>query len=113
MTPGLYQLLAEKITALRASNARRDAPDVTPVDRDIYVSTGAGLENQIRNLQIAIRENEDFATSLGERLEELAESVHQSRNRALVITYLEEAQSRLLRELGDKNEGTGMSLPPN
>lgn len=102
MIKGLYQELAERTAALKRSNERRDAADVTPVDRDIYVSTGAGLEKEIRSLQMAIRENEDFATSMGERLEELAESAHKSRHRSLVITHLEEAQDLLLRELGDK-----------
>ncbi len=57
---------------------------------------------QIPKLHEALAENESMACRLQGVLNQLHVSKYKSRHRSLVITGLEDVQSRLLRELGDK-----------
>lgn len=64
------------------------------------------IRREVVKIEAAVLENETMASELTGLLNRANVSSHKSRHRSLVITGLEDVQSRLLRELGDKPQTT-------
>lgn len=77
---------------------------LSPQERHSKTLRQDEIRREMIQLDAAVFENETFARELQGLLMRLAVSNHKSRHRSLVITGLEDVQSRLLRELGDKPE---------
>lgn len=102
MITGHYRKLAE----LRARLLTRSAV-YADVDAQAYERHSAKVDMEmlrrqsITPLESAVAEDEALILELEGMLERLARSLHQSSDRSLVITKLEEAADRLNRSLGD------------
>lgn len=96
---GLQQLLSRK-------QAYLDSSEGTPNERHAVQVEVKELEAKIFATMGAILEGGEMVREIQGILNQLHVSKHPSRHRSLVITELENAQSRLLRELGDKPHET-------
>ena len=101
MIHGLYQQLAENIARQADATARLADPEISANERHSLEWTAGDLERASARLGIMIRENETLAIRIGEILRDVTDVCDKSRFRALCRTDLEQAQDRLLRELGD------------
>lgn len=95
--------IGERIEATRLIAS---ADDVTAHSRHAAAEDLPRLSRQFVALETAIAENQEAAADIGAWIERLETADHKSRHRALVVGKLEEAQDRLLRELGDEPVGT-------
>ena len=101
MIQGLYQKLADKIAQRESARERLADPDTSANEKHSLQWTAGDLDREIERLVEHIGQDEDMAKAIGQFINFLQESAHDSRHRSLVITHLEQAQDRLRRELGD------------
>jgi len=101
MIQGLHHKLAAKIGQRESANARLADPDISANEKHSLEWTAGDLEREIERLAEHIGQDEDMAKAIGQFINFLQESAHESRHRSLCITHLEQAQDRLRRELGD------------
>jgi len=102
MTPGLYhhrdQLRLQQERKRAIVNSQDSSPQQMHAAR-IDVET---LEREIQETNVAIIEDEKFVRDFNGLLNELYISKYKSRHRSLLVTQIEDAQSRVMRELGEK-----------
>lgn len=102
MIPGIYSQIKSKQEARdRRAAAALHAADGPRVCHDHEVAADV-LGGQIATLKSHAEENERMIGNLQGLLMELAASGHQSAHRTLALRHLEDAQSRLMRELGER-----------
>ena len=101
MIQGLHHKLAAKIAQRESARERLADPDASANEKHSLAWTAGDLEREIELLVEHIGQDQDMAKAIGQFINFLQESAHESRHRALVITHLEQAQDRLRRELGD------------
>lgn len=102
MIKGLYQELADLQAQRRSKQAFVDAKVGSARalhDAAVFVQTA---DAGVFSLMGAILESEEMAREIQGLLNRLHTAKHQSRHRSLALRHLEDAQSRLMRELGDK-----------
>ncbi len=102
MIKGLYQELADKTAQRAASQARLADPEISANERHSLEWKGGDLNRAIERIGYMIAENEAWIVRIGELLEDLADAPDKTDHRTLATMHLEDAQSRILRELGDK-----------
>lgn len=100
MTPGLYQEIATLLARRRQMDATAANPGVEPSVQHSARSESAISARKMKSAMEAAMENRLLMVKIQGILNELTDSPHTSRHRSLVITKLEEAQDRLVRELG-------------
>jgi len=106
MIIGLHQKLEDLQTQRKRRQAFADAGIGSARelhDAAVFVKTAEG---EIFALKAAILEGGEMVREIQGVLNQLHVSKHQSRHRSLATTALENAQSRLLREIGDKPHET-------
>lgn len=101
MIHGLYHLLAEKTAKRADGEARLADPEISPNERHSLEWTAEDLDREIARIGEAIAEDEGLAVCLLGLLNRIKVSAHDSRHRSLAFTHLEDAHSRILRELGE------------
>ena len=101
MIHGLHQLLAEKIAKKADGQTRLADPEISANERHSLEWTAEDLDREIVRISAAIREDAALGAAITDILYRLSLSPHDSRHRTLAFTHLEDAHSRLLRELGD------------
>lgn len=102
MSPGLYYYAAAKAETAAAKRIIADDPASAPFIAYSAHEDTVELAREMVAVGIAIEEDETAILRIQELLNFLAASAHKSRHRSLTITWLEAAQDRLRRELGDK-----------
>lgn len=98
---GLYKKIAELVIQLQAKRVIAEDTFAEPRDGFNANEDAVRLEREIAELKSMADEDAAMVATLMLVLEKLENSKHKSRHRSLVITLLEDAESRLLRELGD------------
>ena len=104
MTPGLYQRIENLLTRRRQQEATAGNPGAEPQVRHLAGVYAATASKQMQESMEAAMENRVLISKIQDLIDHLGSSPHTSRHRSLVITKLEEAQDRLLRELGPQEE---------
>ena len=104
MIHGLHFDLAGKIAKRAAGQLLLADEEISPNERHSLEWTAADLDREIHRLSEAIRDTTAIGEAIAELLCRLTEIPHNSRHQSLVFTHLEEAHSRVLRELGDRPE---------
>lgn len=102
MIHGLHQDLAEKTAKRAAGQLRLADRDISPNERHSLEWTAEELDREIHRLGEAIRDTTAIGEAIAELLYRLTQIPHSSRHQSLVFTHLEDAHSRVLRELGDR-----------
>jgi thiamine monophosphate synthase len=101
MIPGLHHQLAANAQTAAAKRLIADDPASAPFIAYSAHEDTVELARDMVALGLHIEENETAVLRIQELLDSLAASTHKSRHRSLTITWLEAAQDRLRRELGD------------
>ena len=104
MNPGLYQEIESLMCRKRQYDAIHANLEAEPPVRHTAAYDSAAATRQMKATMEAALENRLLVVKLQGILDELHDSNHSSRHRALVITALETAQDRLTRELGPEEE---------
>lgn len=102
MTPGLYKLKSDKLavsTALRMA-ARRGGQ--SPQDSHASEVRATQMDDEINLLGERIAADEVMIGQLAVMICNLSDPKLATTHRTLALRHLEDAQSRLLRELGSK-----------
>jgi hypothetical protein len=102
MIKGHYQKLAELKARLLLKSAVYADADEQPYMRHAAKVDSEMLRRELADLMTVVAEDEGYIELLEGLLDRIAESKHQSRDRSLVTTKLEEAVDRLYRSLGDE-----------
>lgn len=102
MIPGLHHQAAAKAALAAEKRAIADDPASAPFIAYSAHEDTVVLAREMVDVGVAIEENETAVLRIQELLDALGASSHKSRHRSLTLTWLEAAQDRLRRELGDK-----------
>ena len=115
MTPGLYHYAASKAEMAAKKRAIADDPESAPFIAYSAHHDSIEMAREMVEVGLAIEENEAAILFIQDLLNLLGMSAHKSRHRSLTITWMEAAQDRLRRELGDKpadaSSAKGMESP--
>lgn len=106
MMPGLYQEIENLLGRKRLKEAVAANMGAEPPVRHTAAYESAAATRSMKAAMEAAMENRLLVVKIQGILDELNDSNHSSRHRALVITALESAQDRLLRELGTEVQAT-------
>ena len=99
---GLYHLLAAK-DASRISLVRNALrPGISPADLHDATAITERLEKEIDQLAESIVAEEFLIIDIGHMIDRLEKTNFKTAHRTLALRHLEDAQSSLIRELGDK-----------
>lgn len=99
---GLYQNLARMRAILAGKRVTAAAVDSDPrIAHDVSVEV-LRMAREEKELMTQIQEDVEFMAGIQGLINRITVSPHGSANRTLAIRHLEDAQSRLQRELGDK-----------
>jgi hypothetical protein len=101
MIQGLYHQLAAKERLADEKREIADDPESAPFIAYAAHEDTVVLTRELLDLGLVIEENVTAHLRIQELLNFLASSSHKSHHRSLTITWLEAAQDRLRRELGD------------
>jgi hypothetical protein len=104
MIAGLYHNL-QRLQARMAAGAHAGAC-VDPKDAHVEAVAREKVREERDAVAQAILEDEHYLVELRRVISAMQLSEHGSANRQLVIRHLEDAESRILRELGDVPAGT-------
>jgi hypothetical protein len=104
MIAGLYHNL-QRLQARVAAGARAGAA-INPKDAHVEAVARQKEKEERTAVAQAIIEDESYLVAIRKVIAEMQLSEHGSANRQLAIRHLEDAESRLLRELGDVPAGT-------
>ena len=101
MIKGLHhrkELLSRDLLTLRA-RARR--PETDPRTAHEAGVAADGVERELHQVTATIASDVELVGEIQQQINYLSESSFKSAHRTLALRHLEDAQSRLLRELGD------------
>lgn len=102
MIKGLYIELNGQIKELHDIAVILASADISPQERHSNEAKRRDTQRNIVQIQETIGDAEAFAAAVADLVLQMSEIARNSRHRLLAIIDLENAQSRLLRELGDK-----------
>ncbi len=106
MRTGLYELLEEKKAALAHGERRLADADISPQEKYQLEWAVKDLGREVVTLQAAVAGDEQLIKGLADLIDLMEATAFRSRDRAIVLTHLEEAQDRRRRELGDREHRT-------
>lgn len=102
MIQGLHHELVAKLGRLIDIRARMAEPALSPQEEHSLNWELQDLDRAAAKLMNAIGEVERMVRDIGGMIVLMTNAPHNSAHWTLAIRHLEDAQSRLLRELGDK-----------
>lgn len=103
MEHGLYHQLAEKRVCLASDLRLSRSATTEPRDAHCAGVNAGMLEREIEDLENQILADQRLCGEIQHAINFLTASKTKTRQRALALAELENAQSRLLRELGEKS----------
>ena len=104
MIQGLYQLHADKTRELAEARAIVADPEAGAGERHDAEFKVGQLTKELVDLEYQIHEDIKFIGEQQKFINFLTVTKYKSAHRTLALRHCEDAQSRILRELGDKPE---------
>lgn len=104
MIKGLYQLHADKTRELAEARAIVADPEAGAGERHDAEFNAGQLTRELVDLEYQIHEDIKFVGEQQKFINFLTTTKFKSAHRTLALRHCEDAQSRILRELGDKPE---------